>query len=153
MARRDSKNIIRLRVHKRIRSRVSGTGERPRLAVFRSVKHIYAQIIDDTTGKTLLSVNSDQKEPGLKHGGNISAAKAIGKAVAAKRIYGSRLEHAGTNARQHMLAAGPFQHDAGDAALMEHFREEHARRAAADDGNLGPHLGQRPCGDPLPRPV
>ena len=46
---RDSKNIIRLRVHKRIRARVSGTEERPRLAVFRSVKHIYAQVIDDGT--------------------------------------------------------------------------------------------------------
>jgi len=47
---RDSKNIIRLRVHKRIRARVSGTEERPRLAVFRSVKHIYAQVIDDGKG-------------------------------------------------------------------------------------------------------
>ncbi len=63
-----------------------GSTERPRLSVFRSVKHIYAQIIDDTTGKTLLTVNSDQKEPGLKHGGNKSAATAIGKAVAAKAI-------------------------------------------------------------------
>ena len=46
---RDSKNVIRLRIHTRIRRKVKGTPERPRLAVFRSVKHIYAQVIDDTT--------------------------------------------------------------------------------------------------------
>ena len=81
MARRDSKNIIRLRVHKRIRSRVSGTQERPRLAVFRSVAHIYAQVIDDAEGKTLVSASSVDK--GAKtNGGNVAAAKAIGKTVA-----------------------------------------------------------------------
>ena len=83
MARRDSKNIIRLRVHKRIRSRVSGTQERPRLAVFRSVAHIYAQVIDDTKGVTLVAANSNEKVEGAKAtGGNVAAAREIGKKVA-----------------------------------------------------------------------
>jgi large subunit ribosomal protein L18 len=78
---RDSKNIIRLRIHKRIRRRVAGTPERPRLAVFRSVAHIYAQVIDDAEGKTLVSASSVDK--GAKtNGGNVAAAKAIGKTVA-----------------------------------------------------------------------
>ena len=70
----------------RVAGAVRGSTERPRLSVFRSVKHIYAQIIDDTTGKTILSVNSDQKDVALKHGGNKSAATAVGKAVATKAI-------------------------------------------------------------------
>ncbi len=78
---RDSKNDIRLRVHKRIRSRVSGTQERPRLAVFRSVKHIYAQVIDDTKGHTVAAASSNEKS-GSKNGGNVAGAKEIGKLVA-----------------------------------------------------------------------
>ena len=79
---RDSKNIIRLRIHKRIRHRLAGTTVRPRLAVFRSVKHIYAQVIDDTVGRTLVAASSDEKKPGGKNGGNMAGAKEIGKLVA-----------------------------------------------------------------------
>jgi len=75
------KKEIRLRIHKRIRRRVRGTAEQPRLAVFRSVAHIYAQVIDDTQGKTLAAASSVEK--GHKTGGgNVAAAKAIGKMVA-----------------------------------------------------------------------
>jgi large subunit ribosomal protein L18 len=77
---RDSKNIIRLRIHKRIRRRVAGTPERPRLAVFRSVKHIYAQVIDDTKGHTVAAASSAEGES--KNGGNLTGAKSIGKLVA-----------------------------------------------------------------------
>jgi large subunit ribosomal protein L18 len=77
---RDSKNDIRLRVHKRIRTRVSGSEERPRLAVFRSVKHIYAQVIDDTKGHTIAAASSAEKN--AKNGGNIAGAKTVGKTVA-----------------------------------------------------------------------
>ena len=77
---RDSKNIIRLRIHKRIRRRVRGTAERPRLAVFRSVKHIYAQVIDDDRGHTMVAASSAEgKGTG---GGNVAGAKTIGKLVA-----------------------------------------------------------------------
>jgi large subunit ribosomal protein L18 len=77
---RDSKNVIRLRVHKRIRNRVKGTPERPRLAVFRSVKHIYAQVIDDLKGHTLAAASSAEENG--KNGGNVAGAKEIGKLVA-----------------------------------------------------------------------
>ena len=82
--RRISKDAHRRRIHDRVRTRVSGTTERPRLCVYRSVGHIYTQIIDDSTGKTLASASSVDKETkkGLKGGGNIAAAKVIGKAIA-----------------------------------------------------------------------
>jgi large subunit ribosomal protein L18 len=78
-----NKNEVRLRIHERIRARVSGTPERPRLAVYRSLKHIYAQIIDDRAGRTLVSASSNDKGSGA-NGGNIAGAKEIGRAVAEK---------------------------------------------------------------------
>jgi len=76
-----NRNEIRLRIHKRIRNRVAGTPERPRLAVFRSVNHIYAQIIDDQQGHTIVAAGSTEKDLKGK-GGNVDGAKLIGKAVA-----------------------------------------------------------------------
>jgi len=80
----ESKNQIRERIHTRIRRKLSGTAERPRLAVFRSVQHIYAQVIDDSKGNTVVSASSLEKtnRDTLKTGGNLDAAKSIGKAVA-----------------------------------------------------------------------
>jgi large subunit ribosomal protein L18 len=75
------KKEIRTRIHRRIRRKLSGTAERPRLAVFRSVAHIYAQVIDDAQGQTLVSASSVDKT-GKTKGGNVAAAKAIGKLVA-----------------------------------------------------------------------
>jgi large subunit ribosomal protein L18 len=75
------KKEVRHRIHRRIRRKLSGTPQRPRLAVFRSVAHIYAQVIDDTEGKTLVSASSVDKG-GRTDGGNVTAAKAIGKLVA-----------------------------------------------------------------------
>jgi large subunit ribosomal protein L18 len=72
------RNAIRQRIHDRIRRKLSGTTERPRLNVYRSLNHIYAQVIDDQTGQTLVSASSIK----LKTGGNVAAAKEIGKAVA-----------------------------------------------------------------------
>jgi large subunit ribosomal protein L18 len=82
--RRISKDAHRRRIHDRVRTRVSGTSERPRLCVYRSVGHIYTQVIDDSTGTTLASASSVDKETkkGLKGGGNIASAKVIGKAIA-----------------------------------------------------------------------
>ena len=75
------KKEIRSRIHRRIRRKIRGTAERPRLAVFRSVAHIYAQVIDDGAGTTLVAASSVDK--GAKtNGGNLSAAKAIGKLIA-----------------------------------------------------------------------
>jgi large subunit ribosomal protein L18 len=77
---RDAKNEIRLRIHKRIRARLAGTDERPRLAVFRSLKHIYAQVIDDSKGHTVVAASSNEKKGAS--GGNVAGAKAIGKLIA-----------------------------------------------------------------------
>jgi large subunit ribosomal protein L18 len=76
------KNKARKKRHLRIRKRVVGTAVCPRLNVFRSSKHIYAQLIDDTTGHTLAAASSLDKELGLKSGGNIEAAAAVGTLIA-----------------------------------------------------------------------
>jgi len=79
-----SRDLVRKRIHARIRKQLAGTAERPRLAVFRSNKHIYAQLIDDVHGRTLASACSTDSavRSGLKGGGNVEAAKAVGKLVA-----------------------------------------------------------------------
>lgn len=85
MVKKQDKNIARLRRHRRVRGKISGTPERPRLDVFRSSKHIYAQIIDDTTGTTLAAASTLDK--GFKgNGGNAEAATEVGKAIAEKAL-------------------------------------------------------------------
>jgi large subunit ribosomal protein L18 len=81
-----NRDEVRRRIHKRIRRRLAGTAERPRLAVFRSLNHIYAQVIDDRAGRTLVSASSVQESAGVKSGGNLAGAKAIGKLVAERAI-------------------------------------------------------------------
>ena len=73
---------VRRAVHSRIRKKVRGTGARPRLAVFRSLNHIYAQVIDDEQGVTLCSASTVEKNAGAATGGNVSAAKTIGRLIA-----------------------------------------------------------------------
>ena len=80
-----SKDGVRRRVHTRIRKRLQGSEERPRLNVYRSVSHIYAQVIDDANGQTLVSastVKGDAKTGKKKTGGNLAAAKEVGEQVA-----------------------------------------------------------------------
>jgi large subunit ribosomal protein L18 len=81
-----SRADMRRAVHTRIRKKVSGTNERPRLAIFRSVSHIYAQIIDDANGKTLASAATTEKDLKGASGGNVDAAKRVGKAVAERAL-------------------------------------------------------------------
>jgi large subunit ribosomal protein L18 len=81
-----SRADIRRAVHSRIRKKVSGTAERPRLAIFRSVNHIYAQVIDDANGKTLVSAATTEKDLKGKSGGNIEAATKVGKAIAERAL-------------------------------------------------------------------
>ncbi len=79
------RNVIRQRVHTRIREKMSGTAERPRLNVYRSLNHIYTQLIDDLNGVTLVSASSFGKKTdseGKAYGGNVAAAKAVGKLIA-----------------------------------------------------------------------
>jgi large subunit ribosomal protein L18 len=87
MIAKDSKDIVRSRVHKRIRSRMVGTKERPRLNVYRSLNHIDVQVIDDMDGKTLVQASTNEKKGEAKGakkptGGNVASAKAIGKLIA-----------------------------------------------------------------------
>ena len=73
-------------MHKRIRRRVRGTTERPRLAVYRSLNHIYAQIIDDEKAQTLAAASTTEKNLGVTKGGNIEAAKRVGQAIAERAL-------------------------------------------------------------------
>ncbi len=79
-----SKDRIRQRIHHRIRERLSGSTERPRLNVYRSLNHIYAQLIDDSTGTTLAAASTAQggKTSSKRTGGNVASAKEIGKLIA-----------------------------------------------------------------------
>ncbi|MEI9968707.1 MAG: 50S ribosomal protein L18 [Terracidiphilus sp.] len=82
MITQNKRNAVRQRIHNRIREKLSGTSERPRLNVYRSLNHIYVQVVDDQTGQTLVSASSIK----LKSGGNVAAAKETGKAVAEKAV-------------------------------------------------------------------
>jgi len=86
MIKKPSRKVLRAKRHYRIRKNISGTPENPRLCVFKSNKHIYAQVIDDLAGNTLAAASTKEADvaAGLKSTGNIEAAKAVGKAVAKK---------------------------------------------------------------------
>ena len=88
MVSKESRTKVRANKHRKIRNRFSGTTERPRLAVFRSNNHMYAQIIDDTVGKTLVSactLQQDVKE-GLEKTNNVEAAAKLGTVIAKKAL-------------------------------------------------------------------
>jgi large subunit ribosomal protein L18 len=75
---------LRARRHLRVRKKVSGSAERPRLVVFRSLKHIYAQLVDDAQGRTLLGLSDDTEGVAADGAGKVGKAKGVGKALAAK---------------------------------------------------------------------
>jgi large subunit ribosomal protein L18 len=76
------KRALRIRRHNRVRKQIQGTTVRPRLAVFRSARHITAQVIDDTTGRTIAAATTVEKSLREKPGGNVQAAEAVGRLVA-----------------------------------------------------------------------
>jgi large subunit ribosomal protein L18 len=104
----------RVRRHRRVRKRVTGTSGRPRLAVFRSNRHIYAQVIDDTTGRTLAAAST--AEPELRSGStaNVDAAKAVGQLV------GERAKAAGIS--RVVFDRGGFRYHGRVAALCDGAR-------------------------------
>jgi large subunit ribosomal protein L18 len=78
-----SKDKTRRRIHQRLRQRVQGSSQRPRLNIYRSLNHIYAQVIDDASGKTLAAASTVAGKKGVKRtGGNIASAKEVGKSIA-----------------------------------------------------------------------
>ena len=84
VSKKDS-NAARLHRHKRVRGKISGTAERPRLDVYRSLNHIYAQVIDDVKGVTLAAASSNEKDFGI-YGGNCDAAKKVGALIAERAL-------------------------------------------------------------------
>src|SRR5215510_13567362 len=112
-----SKNVVRQRVHARIRKKIQGTTERPRLNIFRSLNHIYAQIIDDVRGVTLVSASSLDKELRAvnKAGGNAAGAKSVGAEIA-KRAKGKGIEVV-------VYDRGGYQYQGRVKALAEAARE------------------------------
>ena len=88
MIKKDSRTENRVKKHKKIRNRFSGTSERPRLAVFRSNNHMYAQVIDDTVGNTLVSASTMQKDvkAELEHTNTVEAAAYLGKVIAERTL-------------------------------------------------------------------
>ncbi|MCW5977009.1 MAG: 50S ribosomal protein L18 [Bryobacteraceae bacterium] len=86
MIQRSSRNEHRGRVHQRLRRKIQGHPERPRLCVFRSLKHIYVQVIDDDAGRTLVSASSAEKNAPAKGGATVAAAGKVGKLVADRAL-------------------------------------------------------------------
>ncbi len=83
---KSSRAEVRTAVHKRIRRKVRGTTERPRLAVYRSLNHIYVQVIDDEHAQTIVSASTIEKDLRDPTGGNVEAARRIGKAIAERAV-------------------------------------------------------------------
>jgi large subunit ribosomal protein L18 len=86
MITRPDKNVARKKRHARVRRSIFGTAERPRLNVFRSSKHIYAQLIDDENGVTLASASTLDNDVEVDNSGNVEAAKKVGEAIAKRAV-------------------------------------------------------------------
>jgi large subunit ribosomal protein L18 len=108
----------RKRRHERVKKTVHGTATRPRLSVFKSLSHIYAQIIDDTAGKTIIAASSAEKtlHDGLKHCGNVEAAKKVGASIAERAL--------GKNIKLVVFDRGGYQYHGCVKALADAAREK-----------------------------
>ena len=117
MVSKESRSEIRAKKHMKIRNRFSGTSERPRLAVFRSNKHMYAQIIDDTVGNTLVSASTVEKDikSELENTDDVAAAAYLGKVIAERAL--------GKNINEVVFDRGGFVYQGKIKALAEAARE------------------------------
>ncbi len=132
-----SRAIVREAIHRRIRRKVRGSGERPRLALYRSLNHISAQIVDDELGRTIVSASTTEKDLRGTTGGNIEAARRIGKAIAERALEkgiesvvfdrGGYLYHGRIKA---------LTEAAREAGLNKNELEAQAQEAAAAEENL-----------------
>jgi len=114
MIKSESRDGLRRKRHERIRLRIEGSSERPRLNVFRSTKFIYAQVIDDTSGRTLAAASS--REPSLGGGaGKLDPAHAVGKAIAERAL--------AAGVRQVVLDRGGYRYHGRVRSLAEGARE------------------------------
>jgi large subunit ribosomal protein L18 len=132
MAKKD-KAAVRRAVHTRIRRRVRGNGERPRLAIFRSLNHIYAQVIDDERAVTIASASTVEKDLRGASGGNIEAAQRVGRAIAERAI--------AAGVEQVVFDRGGFRFHGRIKALTDAAREaglnknERGEEGAAEEGS------------------
>ena len=117
MINKESRNVIRQKKHLKIRNRFSGTAERPRLAVYRSNNHVYAQVIDDTVGKTIVSASTVEKKVAseLKKTNDIDAAAYVGKVIAERAL--------AANIKEVVFDRGGFIYTGKVKALAEAARE------------------------------
>ena len=86
MIKKLDRNKLRQKKHRSIRKKIAGTAQRPRLSVYRSLKNIFVQIIDDVTGNTLVSASTIEKNAKIENGSNIEAAKKVGESIAKKAL-------------------------------------------------------------------
>ncbi len=114
MVSRQDSNKARLKRHKRVRAKISGTAQRPRLSVYRSLNNIYAQIIDDEAGNTLVAASSNEKTF-KEYGGNKDAAKEVGKLLAERA--------AEKNITEVVFDRGGYVYEGRVEALAEGARE------------------------------
>ena len=117
MINKESRNVIRQKKHLKIRNRFSGTAERPRLAVYRSNNHVYAQVIDDTVGKTIVSASTVEKKVAseLKKTNDVEAAAYVGKVIAERAM--------AANIKEVVFDRGGFIYTGKVKALAEAARE------------------------------
>lgn len=115
MIQEQQRKETRRRIHNRIRRKVRGEAARPRLNVFRSQKHIYAQVVDDIQGRTLVAAGSTEKDFSGKRGGTVASAKEVGKLVA------QRAQEKGI--RQVAFDRGGYQYHGRVKALADAARE------------------------------
>ena len=153
---------VRSAVHSRIRRKVRGTTDRPRLAVYRSLNHIYAQIIDDEKALTLASASTTEKSLGVSKGGNVEAAKKVGQAIAERALAaginsvvfdrGGYLYHGRVRALTDAArAAGLNKGEAAEseaAAVEAEATEKAAPEAAAPEAEKKPKGGKRKAKEP-----
>ncbi|MFL6336333.1 MAG: 50S ribosomal protein L18 [Pyrinomonadaceae bacterium] len=132
MAKKD-KAAVRRAVHTRIRRRVRGTPERPRLAIFRSLNHIYAQVIDDERAVTIASASTVEKDLRAGTGGNVEAAQRVGRAIAERAL--------AAGVEQVVFDRGGFRFHGRIKALTDAAREaglnqnERSEEEAAEEGS------------------
>jgi large subunit ribosomal protein L18 len=118
---------VRSAVHRRIRRKVQGSQERPRLAIYRSLNHIYAQVIDDENGRTLVAASTTEKDLKSATGGNIEAAQRVGRTIA------ERAQAAGIN--QVVFDRGGYLYHGRVKALTDAAREAGLNRDEAAQNN------------------
>jgi large subunit ribosomal protein L18 len=124
-----TKTDIRKGVHTRIRKKVRGSAQRPRLAVYRSLSHIYAQVIDDSSGKTLATASTAEKAFSGKSGGNIEAATYVGKTIAERAL--------GAGVQDVVFDRGGYLYHGRVKALLDATREAGLNKGAAAEQKEG----------------